>query len=647
MSENDLNQAENQDEEHDNILNVSSLSDKKDLEHDNMETSDNVNDSVDETRDSFNNDHSVHEEGREVNNDSNVFSPVLADENQIDDNALQTNVDIDEDYGEESHLVESEADESDEQDVQPEQEEYDMDESFNIDGDESNLTTHNAEEIVEECIESNDKIYDCDDVSNDQGNDGESDQVNESEQDTETDPVTTVNKSALCNENYKTDKEEPSSSQKTDDKRDDVNLESSNDPTDDEITTVSEIICTSNIDTDPLANDDVATGGVESHVVDIDNDDADSIQDDVEEISATLLENGTASVNEKKPDEQKKPNVEEETIDDPLVAGAIVDLTEENEETNPSTSQNNDDDIVVLLEKTDSVKKKKPQPVPIYVKVNSNQKEKIITDSVDLMCLIQCFICKKNRREIRGHVRTAHKLDFEQYKRLHGETMHFSRLTYHRCKMCNKLIVYEFWNFRNHLRRSHNMDTVRYSLKYLEQKKKPKPAEQENSAVTAQTAAPTSFSNCVAEMCKFQCKICMQSFSFLPEHVKNHHNFGFPQYKEMFGNELQLTTVMYHKCNICQKILRFDRPTLQKHLAVTHKAKLGAYMKHYLSKKPAQTGQEDELQEADPIATTTASPKKQAKNLGKFKVKKSKTLITFQPFVTCFQYFTYIILDIQ
>ena len=644
MSDNNLNQAENQDEEQDNIQNDLSSSDNKDLVNDNIEASGNANNSADETRDSFINDQSGHEV-EEVNNDSNVYSPVQADENPIDDSTLQTDVDIDEDYGEESHLVESEADESDGQDVQPEQEEYDMDESFNIDGDESNLTSQNAEEIVEECIESNDKIYDGEDVSNDQGNDAESDQVDESEQDTATDPVTTesnVNKdsSVPCNENKKIDAEKPSSSKKTDDKRDKVSVESSNDPIDDEITTVGEIICTSNIDKDPLASDDVATGGDESHVVDIDNDDADSVQDDVEEISSTLPENGTASGNEKKPDDknndkENKSNEEEETIDDPLVAGAIVDLTEETDETNPSTSQNDDDDIVVLLEKTDSVKKKKPQPVPIYVKVNSNQKEKIITDSVDLMCLIQCFICKKNRREIRGHVRTAHKLDFEQYKRLHGETMHFSRLTYHRCKMCNKLIVYEFWNFRNHLRRSHNMDTVRYSLKYLEQKKKPKPAEQDNSATAAQAAAPTSFSNCVSEMCKFQCKICMQSFSFFPEHVKNHHNFGFPQYKEMFGNELQLTTVMYHKCNICQKILRFDRPTLQKHLAVTHKAKLGAYMKHYLSKKPAQSGQEDEPLEVDPIATTPASPTKKVKNLGKFKVQKTiYNLIAFHLFVT-------------
>lgn len=639
-----LNQAENQEdpEEIDPLCAApnsgNNLTEQSD-ECDNLKPDNEKSENGDNSETSYAN-------NNDVNNDDVQHMSVNQqdDDGQVDDNALQTDIDIeDDDYPVESHLDESDAAEDSDVDqaeaFQPDQEEdHDMEESYK-DEEESNLVgeSNDAEEIVEECIESNDKLYESeesdmnppDETASDQ-NDLEQQEKNDPDKDTEIN----ISEPSLKSSNIEQKAEKGDRA---------VEIVEPEDPLSNCETTQDEESHVVNLNDDDIPLENLKTPDKEeSHVVDIDDDgvnDAESVKDDAEEITidgsvneaeevTPAVESAEEQSSSNKDDEKEGSNNEEdEIVEDPLMANAVVDLTEDNDEPNPSSSNaDDDDDIVVLLEKTDSAKKKKQiQPIPIYVKVNSTQKEKIITDSVDLMCLIQCSICKKNRREIRGHVRTAHKMEFEKYKQTHGETMHFSRLTYHRCKMCKKLIVYEFWNFRNHLRRSHNMDTVRYSLKYLEQKKKSKPAEK--PAAANNIISPSSFSNCVSEMCKFQCKICMQSFSFLPEHVKNHHNLGFPQYKTNFGNELQLTTVMYHKCNICQKVLRFDRPTLQKHLAATHKAKLGAYMKHYLSKKPAEDNSQQETVERDPLDTSTPPPSsKSVKDLGKFKVSSSLTI---------------------
>ena len=40
-----------------------------------------------------------------------------------------------------------------------------------------------------------------------------------------------------------------------------------------------------------------------------------------------------------------------------------------------------------------------------------------------------------------------------------------------RCGLCSELLVYEFWNLKAHLRRSHNLDTVSYSKQFLVRQK--------------------------------------------------------------------------------------------------------------------------------------------------------------------------------
>ena len=44
---------------------------------------------------------------------------------------------------------------------------------------------------------------------------------------------------------------------------------------------------------------------------------------------------------------------------------------------------------------------KTPSTAPIYENFAREERNKVVTDDTDLMCLIQCKICKKNRREIR------------------------------------------------------------------------------------------------------------------------------------------------------------------------------------------------------------------------------------------------------
>jgi len=262
---------------------------------------------------------------------------------------------------------------------------------------------------------------------------------------------------------------------------------------------------------------------------------------------------------------------------------------------------------------------------------------KTVTDDTDEMCLIQCKICRKNRREIRGHVRTAHKLTYPDYQQQFGKKQNYTRLTYHRCKLCQVLLVYEFWNFKNHLRREHDMDTVKYCVSFLKQACiKPSSSPPTTTTTTTTTSTPTilkrkqpptspqhanknvitvksttlSFSpsltitplkslkprveeeaeegvsDNLADMCKMECRICFLHVGNLPGHLKKVHQECFTLYKKKYREKSlsRFTSISYHRCKLCHEIVQFDLLTLRGHLEKKHNTKYNQYAGLYLKK---------------------------------------------------------------
>ena len=92
---------------------------------------------------------------------------------------------------------------------------------------------------------------------------------------------------------------------------------------------------------------------------------------------------------------------------------------------------------------------------------------KVFTDSLKEMCLCVCKICstKMKFNSLREHVRIQHSLRMTQYKHQYGKIT-YSRMTYHRCKGCGKVLRAIYATIKKHLQTVHAQSFKEYAMQY-------------------------------------------------------------------------------------------------------------------------------------------------------------------------------------
>lgn len=311
-----------------------------------------------------------------------------------------------------------------------------------------------------------------------------------------------------------------------------------------------------------------------------------------------------------------------------------------------------------------------PPPLPIKMDTNEENLDnlspdelELLTDNLEDMCKVLCGICNASVKELRSHTRLTHKMSISKYKEIYPQ-IRYERKSYHRCKICLKIILFNgdklnkhlnsvhktsvTWYKQTHLthladkqpvtdqlalavrsaavfgdnltpppllpRKSHNASPKKKQIYRLPQHPHPlhhQPPPQHHHPHHPQQvvgAAGTEaggdgkqyFSDNTEEMCVALCQICGAALKYFRSHVKDVHKMTMSDYRISCGSTTYQKET-YHRCKICYKVILFESDTIQRHLSKSHKTNLGLYRLEYLNRMQQQQHQPLQM-------TTSATP---------------------------------------
>ena len=101
-----------------------------------------------------------------------------------------------------------------------------------------------------------------------------------------------------------------------------------------------------------------------------------------------------------------------------------------------------------------------------------------------------------------------------------------------------------------------------------------------------ESGGPRMFSSNPMNSCKVFCCFCdkVVSLSGLGKHVNNTHRVMLKEYKALFGNPRnQIIKLVFHKCEICKKVLLLNTDDMSKHMKKAHQLAYKDYMIRYMT----------------------------------------------------------------
>jgi len=178
---------------------------------------------------------------------------------------------------------------------------------------------------------------------------------------------------------------------------------------------------------------------------------------------------------------------------------------------------------------------------------------RIVTDNLNEMCEFECLLCGTSLVEsnLSKHLKEVH-----QENRKEGVTHKYKRLTYYKCKICDKEITFYFAALRDHMLSRHNMKMPEYKARF------------------------NAFSNehhvsdNLKEMCLCKCNICHATLQHhkVKQHMKYKHNTSM---KNLYSFIRQT----YYRCKICLSEVLFSYDSIRNHLWNHHSLSLTDYKK--------------------------------------------------------------------
>jgi len=195
---------------------------------------------------------------------------------------------------------------------------------------------------------------------------------------------------------------------------------------------------------------------------------------------------------------------------------------------------------------------------------------RIVTDNLNEMCEFECLLCGASLVEstLSKHLKEVHN-----ECRREGFTHKYKRLTYYKCKICQKEITFYFAALREHMLTRHNLKMPEYRAQY--------------QAFSNERIV----SDHLKDMCVCKCNICDQTFLHhkMKKHMKYKHN-------STTRNLYTFIKQTYYRCKICFAEVLFSFDSIRNHLWNHHQLPL----KDYKNSCQAFTGElESELPEPE------------------------------------------------
>lgn len=217
--------------------------------------------------------------------------------------------------------------------------------------------------------------------------------------------------------------------------------------------------------------------------------------------------------------------------------------------------------------------------------------EKVFTDSIEEMCQCLCKICNTTMkfRSLREHVRFQHSMNIQSYKEKYGNI--YTRLTYHKCRLCEKVTKASYDFLNNHVSKVHKMSFAQYRLKFDIFKGRSKKIFKGETQTDSENKI---FTDKLDEMCLCKCEICQSQLEpyNMRHHCKSKHNMGLDEYRDKYG-EIAFSRETYHRCKLCHKEIVFEYQKLSSHLYSGHSLGISKYINLFLSASENSTENEN------------------------------------------------------
>ncbi len=211
------------------------------------------------------------------------------------------------------------------------------------------------------------------------------------------------------------------------------------------------------------------------------------------------------------------------------------------------------------------------------------QEAKFTENDIGNYCVYKCNICGDEFNV--NESLTKHQLKLHKQKTKSRSKESLVKIVYDRCKLCEKSILFEKANLKQHCKKRHGLSLEEYcKLSGCNL------GEDKSCRFPIKLLKTYKLSDTMKNLCEFTCRSCNKTFhcsrAFL-SHVKNHHQ-GIT-----YRMVSSITKGFSYKCKLCQGLMLCDLFIIHQHMNNVHAIK--------------QKNKYEELYQSFSNATPTAS----------------------------------------
>ncbi|XP_023337053.1 uncharacterized protein LOC111708038 [Eurytemora carolleeae] len=232
-----------------------------------------------------------------------------------------------------------------------------------------------------------------------------------------------------------------------------------------------------------------------------------------------------------------------------------------------------------------------------------NSTSRVYSSSLLDVCRHVCEECGDEVEHLEHHALEEHQ-GVDQGSNQFSLHRDFDIQRWHKCSVCGEDIYFSRSNLKTHLKQ-HNLSFKNYASDHLSRDiGKSGNTDQDNELdndeneedddneedVEEVREEDREFSNSFADIIKVKCSICgnnVEEDEFKNLHLDT-HCVKLKEYYAKYGRP-EPTKKIYHKCQICQKILLFTRSSLSLHICQYHKMKMKLYSQNFMNKTKSET----------------------------------------------------------
>jgi len=240
----------------------------------------------------------------------------------------------------------------------------------------------------------------------------------------------------------------------------------------------------------------------------------------------------------------------------------------------------------------------------LKVKTEALNEDLVFSSDYADVCKYMCIVCNKSVDRLKTHMIAIHGQKASEVK---ISKKNFRTETYHKCGVCERVILFTKVRIRNHVAQSHNMSIREYdqqfmkpkiknkkNIKVLNKNAKKKETKRQSSYLSLillkinaydETADESLLRDSYRDVCKVQCALCEKTIDLdlFSVHLSKKHDLSFSEYKVQ--NDIPLVTNRtFHKCGICGMVVLFTRVRISGHVTQKHGISIKEYSKKYLTK---------------------------------------------------------------